>query len=534
MQKISFQYPQYIWLMVLMLPLAGLWWWHFYRGRQAMAGWLRQMGAMAQRLINYNRTTVFKKVGLFLAAMALLLLSATLPQEPQEQAVVPQRGLQVMLMVDISNSMLATDLPPNRLERVRSLALKLTEMLAGNTIGLTVFAGNAWLQMPPSTEHNAIKQALQTLNPSQMPVQGTRLKPALETAIKALQSKQGQANAVVLLTDGEEPEEDVRTAADELMAQGLVVHAIGVGTADGATLSLLPNAPPLTDEAGNTVISKLDATKLKALAEATNGHYYMLEEAENNPEVLLARLLKLPQQPLPNQKLINFYPYAPWLMALAFVLLLLHLLMELKVNWPRIAGGKTVLLLFSLGWALQVAGQSDAETLKKANEAYRSGNTALAEATYKQLLAQNPDNYLARFNLANLQLKKDANREAAEMLKPILEKNEGPRQQAAAMNNAGLAAARQNELDNAITYLKKALAAQPGENTILQNLQKALLDKNARQKKEKQPPPSANPPPPAMSDASARQKLESIMEEERKIRQNIKPAHQGASATKNW
>lgn len=120
------------------------------------------------------------------------------------------------------------------------------------------------------------------------------------------------------------------------------------------------------------------------------------------------------------------------------------------------------------------------------------------------------------------------------MLKPILEKNEGLRQQAAAMNNAGLAAARLNELDNAITYLKKALAAQPGDYTIMKNLQKALLDKNARQNNKKQPPPSASTPPPAMSDASARQKLESIMEEERKIRQNLKPAQKGTSSTKNW
>lgn len=320
--------------------------------------------------------------------------------------MIPQRGLQVMLIVDISNSMLATDLPPNRLERVRSFALKLTEMLAGNTIALTVFAGNAWLQMPPSTDHTAIKQALQTLNPSQMPVQGSRLKPAFEIAIKALQSKQGQANAVVLLTDGEEPEENVLTAADELMAQGLVVHAIGVGTADGATISLLPDELPLTDEAGNTVISKLDETKLKALADASNGHFYMLDEVENNPQVLLARLLKLPQQSLPNQKLINYYPYAPWLVAVAFILLLLHLLMELKVKWPRKAGEKTIMLLITLSWALHLAGQSSTETFKKANEAYRSGNTALAEATYKQLLAQNSDNYLARFNLANLLLKK--------------------------------------------------------------------------------------------------------------------------------
>ncbi|MCU0375555.1 MAG: VWA domain-containing protein [Chitinophagaceae bacterium] len=535
MQAISFQYPDYIWLLAILLPLAGLWWWQQYRVRLAMAAWLRQRAAVAGRVPGYKPARNYLSAALFLGAMLLLLLAAMLPQKPQQQAVVPRRGLQVMLLADISNSMLAADLPPSRLERMRSFALKLVNQLEGNTIGLTVFAGDAWLQMPPTTDYSAIKQALQTLDPDQMPAQGTKLKPALETAIKALQSRQGQANAVVLLTDGEEPEDDVMESVEAWQSQGLVIHAVGFGTPEGSTISLLPNAAPLTDEAGNTVITKLYDAKLKALTDATNGDYYTLEAAEANTGNLIAKLQKLPQQPLPNQKLINYYPYSPWLIAIALVMLLGHLAMALQVKLPPIFLGKKVVgvLLLTVAGSVVYA-QNTTALMKKANEAYKAGNFAIAEATYREVLQLDPANYLANFNLANLQLKKDANSEAAKLLKPLITKPNGPKQQVATLNNAGLAAARQNELDEAIAYLKKALARQPADEVVRQNLQKALMDKQASKQNQQKPPPPASPPPPRMDDEKAKQQLESIMEEERKLRKQMKPGKQGAGATKNW
>lgn len=534
MLAVTFQYPQYIWLMAILLPLAGLWWWQQYRVRSAMAAWLKQYAAVIGRVPGYKPARNYLSAALFLGALMLLLLAAMLPQKPQEQAVVPRRGLQVMLLADISNSMLAADVPPSRLERMRSLALKLVNDLAGNTIGLTVFAGDAWLQMPPTTDHSAVKQALQTLDPAQMPAQGSNLKLALETAIKALQSRQGQANAVVLLTDGEEPEADVMEAVEAWQSQGLVIHAVGFGTTQGGTISLLPNAAPLTDEAGNTVVTKLNDAKLKRLTEATDGQYYLWSEVEANTANLITKLQQLPQQPLPNQKLINYYPYSPWLITIALLMLLGHLAMGLQIKVPHILWGKKAVVLWLLVWpGTGIFSQNTAALMKKANDAYKAGNYAIAEAAYREVLQLDPGNYLANFNLANLQLKKEANAEAAKLLKPLVAKPNGTRQQVATLNNAGLAAARQNELDEAIAYLKKALARQPGDEVIRQNLQKALLDKQASRQNEQKPPP-ASPPPPRMDDEKAKQQLESIMEEERKLRQKQKPAKQGNGAAKNW
>jgi tetratricopeptide (TPR) repeat protein len=192
-----------------------------------------------------------------------------------------------------------------------------------------------------------------------------------------------------------------------------------------------------------------------------------------------------------------------------------------------------VVLLVLVWQGSSIFGQNTAALMKKANDAYKAGNYAIAEAAYRDVLQLDAGNYLANFNLANLLLKKEANAEAANLLKPLVSKPNGIRQQVATLNNAGLAAARQNELDEAIAYLKKALAGQPDNEVIRQNLQKALLDKQASRQNQQKPPP-ASPPPPRMDDEKAKQQLESIMEEERKLRQKQKPTKKGKGNAKNW
>ncbi len=272
---IKIVHPWAFWLLVL-LPLLALLAWQ--KGRSSAE---RLRSLVAERLhfsLVGQVPTQRLRLTLILAGLGLAILAFARPQWGEFKEERKGRGRDVIIAVDVSRSMLASDLPPSRLKRAKLAAEDLVRQLPGDRIGLVAFAGSAFLQAPVTSDHAAILAAIQELDPDLIPLPGSNISDALRCVVDAFDHAEGGQRALILVSDGEELEADGLAVAKELAGQ-IRIFTVGVGTPEGAILQVPSprgGMEYIRDEAGNVVLSHLDEKRLKELAEAGGGFYTRL------------------------------------------------------------------------------------------------------------------------------------------------------------------------------------------------------------------------------------------------------------------
>lgn len=262
-------------------------------------------------------------LGLLLAGLALLQ-----PQLGQRDEKVQRKGIDLVVAVDASRSMLARDVLPSRLERARLELGQLVDRLHGDRVGIVVFAGQAFVQCPLTSDYGAAKLFLRAIDPEAMPAQGTSVAGALETAGRMLRSadRGAKTKVVLLLTDGEDHEGDVDAAAEALAKDGVRVFALGVGSSDGTPVPMLDGDGNvrgyLRDRQGNPVVSKLDEGQLRRIAEATGGTYVAARGGDIGMGEVFAELERLEKTEFESRLAVQWGEVWAWLGFPAFALLL--------------------------------------------------------------------------------------------------------------------------------------------------------------------------------------------------------------------
>ena len=211
------------------------------------------------------------KFWLFAVAFALLVTAAARPQMGSKLREVEREGVEIMVAIDVSNSMLASDFAPNRLERTKYAVGRVVEGLSEERIGVIVFAGDAYVQLPITSDYLTARNFVERISPSQVSKQGTAIGAAIDLATSAFSSDSEGSRVVVLVTDGENHEDDALAAAERAAAKGVVVYTIGIGTPEGAPITLGEDF--IRDDKGEIVVSKLDETTLQKVAATTGGAY---------------------------------------------------------------------------------------------------------------------------------------------------------------------------------------------------------------------------------------------------------------------
>lgn len=218
------------------------------------------------------------KVAMLLCGLVCCILALARPQMGTRVEMVKQEGFEIMVALDVSNSMMAEDIQPNRLERAKHAIRTLVSRLKGDRIGLVVFAGAAFLQCPMTSDYGAIELFLSGVDNETVGVQGTEISQALQTALRGFDDKPRDQKVVVLLTDGEGHDDDPVGTARELAKQGIRVYAVGVGTPFGELIPIRDAQGNVVghrkDGAGSVVMSQLDEVTLQQIAAETNGAYY--------------------------------------------------------------------------------------------------------------------------------------------------------------------------------------------------------------------------------------------------------------------
>jgi Ca-activated chloride channel family protein len=221
--------------------------------------------------------------------------------------------------------MLATDVKPNRLDKAKQLLYRLVDRLQNDRIGLILFAGRSYMQMPLTTDHGAAKLYISEAGPEAVPTQGTIFSEALNMANSSFNRNEHKYKAVVLISDGEDHDPEGLKIAKQLADNGVMVNTVGIGSPEGSEIIDPETKEVKKDEKGNTVISKLNEQELTGISDATNGIYIHLENLEDATITLTQRLDSIEKRALTDSEFINYKNYFPWFIGLAGLLLVIEL-----------------------------------------------------------------------------------------------------------------------------------------------------------------------------------------------------------------
>lgn len=529
MNGFRFENPNWLWACVPLLLLLAVWFWQrkkFEQRQRALAS-----PALLQVLFPHQSSTRWwiKKWLLWVAGLACLLALSG-PQYATRSPLGSRSGVDVIVALDASKSMLATDVQPNRLEKAKAFILRYLEERPSDRVGLVVFAGQAYQQMPLTGDLAATRMYVQTVDPSSVPTPGTNLAAALQKAKEAFPDDNDRYQAILVVTDGEDHTQEATKAAKEIAASGIALEVRGVGTQKGIALVDPLQNDFLKDKSGRNVISALNEPLLNQLAHTAGGRYRRLSNPSQDASELAAQFTQFEKEGSfgpPVRRYASLF-YIPLAFALLLLLIEPFIALGRKASW-------IVLLFFGLGSA---QAQGPSELIQKGNVLYRKQQWAEAEAFYHKALEQEPRQPIALFNQANTLYRMNQSQLAIERYDRLLQLEAPLAIQAQAWYNKGLAHIQLNQLPEAIEAFKESLKRNPADTEARENLQKALETQRSKTKEPEPKPNQKNKKPqeaPPMSKEKIAQQLEALRQKEAALQQKMKqPAASKTKPEKDW
>ena len=406
----NFAHGHVLWLLLVFPPALAVFFWWAWRERQRLMTQFIQARLLPGLISGVSAARQKVRIGLIVAAVALAIITLARPQWGFTWEESKQKGLDIVVAIDTSKSMLAEDIAPNRLARAKLAALDLMQQAKSDRLGLVAFAGSAFLQCPLTIDDNAFRQSVESLDVNIIPQGGTALAEAITTALGAF--KEGNNfKVLVLLTDGEDNDEGALAAAEAAAKEGMKIFTIGIGTADGELLRVKDakgRTDYIRDDQGNVVKSRLNEGLLQQIAGATEGGFYLPLRGAKTIDTLYEKgLAPLPKSEGQEKMVKRYHERYHWPLAAVIGLLLAEMLLperkrvkESKVQSPKSkAQASAVAAILALLLLPGIAGASPASALKE----FAAGNYTNALTEYERLLAaqtklQKPEDLRLHFN----------------------------------------------------------------------------------------------------------------------------------------
>ncbi len=393
-----FEHANLLWLLPVIPPALALFFWWSERTRQKLLTQFVEARLLATLTAGISPARRKFRFALIIASVALLLIALARPQYGYDKEEVRQNGLDIVVAVDTSKSMLATDIPPSRLGRAKLAALELMQTAKADRLGLVAFAGEAFLSCPMTIDDTAFQQSVQALDVNSIPQGGTALAEAINTALAAFKEN-GNHKALVLFTDGEDNDEGALAAAQAAAKEGLKIFTIGIGSAEG-TLVQIPDgnggSDYIRDEKGQVVKTKLNEALLQQIAGATGGFYLPLRGADTISTLYERGLAPLPKSEGAEKLVRRYHEQFQWPLALALLLLFVEFLLPERslrtaTKFKFITNASILLAVFLVSIS---ANASPTGALRE----YKTGNYTNALAEYTALAAVKTNDLRLVFN----------------------------------------------------------------------------------------------------------------------------------------
>ena len=286
-----FESPAYLWLL-WSIPVLAIIRFVCYKLRRKKLLRFGEMSLVNRLMPNVSKIRPSVKFWLSVAALALMIVMLARPQMGSKISHEERNGIETIIAMDISNSMLAEDVVPSRLQKSKMLVENLVDHFTNDKIGLVVFAGDAFVQLPITTDYVSAKMFLQDINPSLIQTQGTDIARAISLSMNSFTQQKGLGKAIILITDGEDHEGGALEAAKEAKKKGINVFILGVGSSNGAPIPL-GNGDYMRDNAGNTVMTALNEQICRDVAKAGSGTYIHVDNTSDAQEKLNDELSRL-------------------------------------------------------------------------------------------------------------------------------------------------------------------------------------------------------------------------------------------------
>ena len=576
-----FEDPIYLWLLVL-IPVLALIRFISYRNQKRK---LRKFGdpkLLKELMPDVSRFRPSLKFWILLAALALLIIMLARPQMGTKISQEKRTGIETIIALDISNSMLAEDIVPSRLDRSKMMVENLVDHFTNDKIGLIVFAGDAFVQLPITSDYVSAKMFLSSIDPSMMATQGTDIAAAINMGMNSFTQEEGIGKAIIVITDGEDHEGGALEAAEAAKKKGMRVYVLGVGSSQGAPIPIPGTGNYMKDNTGNTVMSALNEDMCKQVAAAGGGVYIHVENNSAAQQQLDNELDKLSKKETSTTVYSDYDEQFQAFGILALLLLIIEICIldrrnplmkklslfkrgeKQEVRGERLLNSARIIAFICISLTSYLSpltsySQTDRQYVRQGNKLYRSGDFANAEVSYRKAIEKNPLNPQAAYNLGNALMAQKKDSAAIEQFQNAAKLETNPLRKYRAFHNMGVICQGHKMYAEAIEAYKNALRLNPEDNETRYNLvlckhQKNKQDQNQQQnqdqnkqdkkddkkdqdKQDQNKQEKQKEQKPQMSKDNAEQLLNAAMQQEKQTQDRLKKAQQQPQrrqVLKNW
>lgn len=327
---LKFYSPEYLYLLILLPLLCLLYYYSNWQRRRRLARY-GDVELLKQLMPDVSKYRPSLKFWLTLAGMAMLILALARPQYGSKSETVVSKGIEAVIALDISNSMMAQDVAPSRLDKSKKIISKLLDGFDKDKVGLIVFAGDAFVQLPITNDFISAKMFLDNIDPSLITKQGTDVGSAINLAAKSFTPNKAVGKAIIVITDGENHEGGAEEAAKAAAENGMKVYVLGVGTSEGTPIPAGEGSDNyLTDKQGQVVVTRLNEQMAQQIALAGNGAYIHVDNTNKAQDQLQEQLDKLSKADVENNVYTDFEEQFQWFAWVAFILLFVEMIILMR------------------------------------------------------------------------------------------------------------------------------------------------------------------------------------------------------------
>ena len=562
---LRFQYNEYL-LLLSVIPLLIVLYFFMLAWKKKTIKKIGDARLVNEMIKDYLPQRFAIKFVLIVVAFATGVLALANLRFPKGTEKVSRNGIDVMIALDVSKSMLAQDIQPNRLDRAKQVLGKLIDKLANDRIGIVVFAGKAYLQMPLTGDHGAAKMYLASASTDVVPTQGTVVADALKMCNSSFNAKEKKYKSVVLISDGEDHDEGAEKIAEQMANEGISINTIGIGSPGGAPIIDATTNQEKKDNQGNIIVTKLNEEELMSIASKGNGIYQLFTTTDEVVSKLETQLNSMDQRVITEDSLVNYSNYFSYFLALTLILLVIEIMISTKKKWAREEKIKTeskhlpiITGLFLVMIPSAIFAQNENSIVKKGNDAYEKKEYGKAIDNYRNVIEKNPLNATAQFNLGNALYRNKKPDEALGAYENAINNTNATADKSVSFYNKGVVLQNNKKLPECIDAYKKSLKLNPDDEDARQNLQKALQQQKQQQQKEKkdkekkkpeedekqkekQKPKEEDknnqpkPQPSKLSKQDAEEKLKALLEQEKNLQDKLRKVNAGSpnKPEKDW
>ena len=553
-----FASPQYLYLLLVLVALAAIHYYIIYKKKRQV----KRFGdpeLTKQLFLGVSRWRPELKFWLAMAALASFIVALARPQFGTRLDTRERTGIEAIIALDVSNSMLAEDVKPNRLEKAKMMVSNMVDGMKDDKIGLIVFAGQAFVQLPITSDYVSAKMFLETISPSMMSVQGTDVAEAINLSMRSFTQQEDVSRAIFVITDGEDNEARGVEAAKQAASKGVRVYVLGIGNPGGAPIPIPGTGQYIIDDEGNTVISKLSEEMCREIATAGNGSYIYVDNSSSAQKKLSEQVDRLAKAKMESQIYSEYDEQFQGFILIGLVLLLLDVFLlerESKSTWLSnlFRRGRPAAMLILLIFSLSATAQTDRDFIRRGNRLMRDSVYDKAQVQYQKAIEKDNTNPISHFNLGNALLYQNKAEDAMKEYETAarLEKDKG--RLAQIYHNMGVVLQAAKQFDKAVACYRNSLRNDPTNDETRYNYALSLFqlkknqggqdnqdqqkdDKGQDEKQEKQQEQQKQqdkkdeqqqpqPQQDQMSRENAEQMLNAAMQDEKATQEKIQQAQQ--------